>query len=115
MSRRNEDRLHDIVEALDAVDGHLERGTLSDGLIYDAVRMRLFEIGEAVKAIDPDILEHAPTVPWREIARMRDVLAHHYFDTDHAIVQDVVDQNLGQLRSAVEALIDGRRPSDGGA
>ena len=67
--------------------------------------MRLFEIGEAVKAIDDGVLAKAPTVPWREIARMRDVLAHHYFDTDHAIVQDVVDQHLGPLRSAVETLL----------
>jgi uncharacterized protein with HEPN domain len=60
-------------------------------LIYDAVRVRLVEIGEAVKGIDPDLLRDAPGVPWKEIARMRDHLAHRYFDTDHAIVQDIVD------------------------
>jgi len=105
LSRRDEAWLQDIVDALDAIEEHLERGTLDDGLVYDAVRMRLFEIGEAVKAIDPDLLGRAPQVPWREIARMRDVLAHHYFDTDHAIVQDVVDQNLEPLRAAAETLL----------
>lgn len=105
MSRRDEAWLQDILDALDAIDSHLEQGTLDDGLVYDAVRMRLFEIGEAVKAIDGDLLAKQPSVPWREIARMRDVLAHHYFDTDHAIVQDVVDQNLGSLRSGTTDLL----------
>ena len=37
---------------------------------------------------------------------MRDHLAHRYFDTDHAIVQDVVDNDLGRLAEAVESLTD---------
>lgn len=37
---------------------------------------------------------------------MRDHLAHDYFDTDHAIVQDVVDTELGPLLDAVRRLID---------
>lgn len=44
---------------------------------------------------------------------MRDHLAHQYFDTDHAIVQDVVDTELGPLLDAVHALID-REAGDAG-
>ncbi len=106
MSRQDEARLGDIVDALEAIRDHLTRGDLRDGLVYDAVRVRLIEIGEAVKGIDPDILDGAPGVPWKEIARMRDHLAHRYFDTDHAIVQDVVDNDLGRLAEAVESLTD---------
>lgn len=36
---------------------------------------------------------------------MRDHLAHRYFDTDHAIVQDVVENGLGPLSDAVQSLI----------
>ena len=106
MSRQDEARLGDIVDALEAIRDHLTRGDLRDGLVYDAVRVRLIEIGEAVKGIDPDILDGAPGVPWKEIARMRDHLTHRYFDTDHAIVQDVVDNDLGRLAEAVESLTD---------
>ena len=95
MSRHDRARVDDIAEALTAIHAHLERGDLHDGLVYDAVRVRLIEIGEAVKAISPGLLDEVPSIPWREIARMRDHLAHHYFDTDHAIVQDVVDNELG--------------------
>lgn len=74
--------------------------------MYDAVRVRLIEIGEAVKDISPDLLATAPEIPWKAIARMRDHLAHRYFDTDHAIVQDVVDNELEPLVHAVRALLD---------
>lgn len=112
MSRQDDARLGDIVEALDAIRDHLTRGDLHDGLIYDAVRVRLIEIGEAVKGIDPEVLAGAPDVPWREIARMRDHLAHRYFDTDHAIVQDVVDNDLGPLEDAVRSLLEGTDRGD---
>ena len=72
MSRQDEARLGDIVEAIAAIRDHLTRGDLHDGLVYDAVRVRLIEIGEAVKGIDPNLLDGAPDVPWKEIARMRD-------------------------------------------
>lgn len=106
MSRRDEDRLRDVADSLDAIRNHLTRGDLHDGLVYDAVRVRLIEIGEAVKDIAPELLEAAPGVPWKEIGRMRDHLTHRYFDTDRAVVQDVVDNDLESLAEAVQALID---------
>jgi uncharacterized protein with HEPN domain len=113
LSRQDDARLGDIVEALGAIRDHLSRGDLYDGMVYDAVRVRLIEIGEAVKGIDPDLLAGAPDVPWKEIARMRDHLAHRYFDTDHAIVQDVVDNDLGPLTEAVRSLLQGTDRDDG--
>jgi uncharacterized protein with HEPN domain len=115
LSRQDEARLGDIIEAVDAIRDHLTRGDLHDGLVYDAVRVRLIEIGEAVKGIDPDLLDCAPGVPWKEIARMRDHLAHRYFDTDHAIVQDVVDNDLDPLTDAVQSLIGQTNPDNGPA
>lgn len=53
MSRKDAARLGDIVEAVDAIRDHLTRGGLDDGLVYDAIRVRLIEIGEAVKASIP--------------------------------------------------------------
>ncbi len=106
MSRHDASRLADVVEAIEAIKDHLTRGELNDGLVYDAVRVRLIEIGEAVKGISPDLLETEPNIPWKAIARMRDHLAHRYFDTDHAIVQDVVANELEPLLNAVRLLLD---------
>ncbi|MGH9243809.1 MAG: HepT-like ribonuclease domain-containing protein [Acidimicrobiales bacterium] len=109
MSRRDVAWLLDIAAAIDAINGYLESGDLSEGIVYDACRARLIEIGEAVKGLDRDLLANEPAIPWRSIARMRDHLAHRYFDTDHAIVQDVVRNELSPLRAAVEALLERAR------
>jgi uncharacterized protein with HEPN domain len=104
VSRHDASRLDDLVQAVDAIRDHLTKGDLSEGLIYDAVRVRLIEIGEAVKGLSPELLETEPAIPWSAIARMRDHLAHHYFDTDHAIVQDIVDHELDPLLISVHSL-----------
>jgi uncharacterized protein with HEPN domain len=101
---RDRQRLADIQAAIDAIRSHLQRGGLSDGLVFDAVRIRLLEIGEAVKALPAELLDTQPGIPWRQIARMRDHLAHRYFDTAHAILQATVDDDLPELERAVRAL-----------
>jgi uncharacterized protein with HEPN domain len=104
VSYRERQRLADIQAAIDAIRSHLKRGDLSDGLVFDAVRIRLLEIGEAVKALPDDLLAGQPSIPWRQITRMRDHLAHRYFDTAHAILQATIDEDLPDLERAVLAL-----------
>jgi uncharacterized protein with HEPN domain len=104
VSYRDRQRLADIQAAIDAIRSHLDRGDLSDGLIFDAIRIRLLEIGEAVKALPDDLLATQPSIPWQQIARMRDHLAHRYFDTAHAILQATVDDDLPDLERAIQAL-----------
>ena len=72
MTRYRRQRLLDVQAALDAIDSHVQRGDLSDGMVFDAVRVRLIAIGEAVKALPPELLASAPELPRSEIARMRD-------------------------------------------
>ncbi len=105
MSRHDRQRLDDTIAAIEAIRAHLGRGDLSDGLIFDAVRVRLIEIGEAVKALSNELLAHQPDVPWAQIAAMRDHLAHRYFDTSHAILSTTVRDDLPELERAVRALI----------
>jgi len=104
VSHRERQRLSDIQAAIDAISSHLQRGSLSDGLIFDAVRIRLLEIGEAVKALPDDLLATQPSIPWGQIARMRDHLAHRYFDAAHAILQATVDEDLPELERAIRFL-----------
>ena len=108
MSRTSAHRLADILAACDAIDAHLARGPaddpLGDGLVFDAVRARLMEIGEAVKDLPGEVTAAEPDLPWREIAGMRDRLAHRYFDTSHAILVATVREDLPELRAAVERL-----------
>ena len=112
MTYRDRQRLADIQAAIDAIRSHLGRGELNDGLVFDAVRIRLLEIGEAVKALPPELLATQPSIPWRQVARMRDHLAHRYFDTSHAILQATIDEDLPQLEVAVQALTEALPPDE---
>jgi uncharacterized protein with HEPN domain len=78
VSYRDEHRLTDIAEAIAAIASHRQRGNMSDGLIFDAIPIRLLEIGEAVKALPTELTASEPAIPWSQIARMRDHLAHRY-------------------------------------
>jgi uncharacterized protein with HEPN domain len=101
---RDRQRLADVQAAIDAIRSHLQRGTLADALVFDAVRIRLLEIGEAVKALPAEILDTQPAIPWSQITRMRDHLAHRCFDTAHAILQATVDDDLPELERAIQAM-----------
>lgn len=105
MSRHDDQRLADILAAATAIAEHTSRGGLDDGLVFDAVRVRLIEIGEAVKAIDPALLAREPTIPWVDVAGMRNHLAHRYFDTAHSIVAATVTDDLPPLVAAVNRLL----------
>ena len=104
MTRRIVDRLDDITAAAEAIRAHMERGPLTDGLIFDAVRIRLVEIGEAVKALPAEVTGSEPEVPWRDVAGMRDFLAHRYFDTAFGVLAHTVERELPLLETAVQRL-----------
>jgi uncharacterized protein with HEPN domain len=106
VTRRDHQRLEDILDAIEAIRGHLQRGDLEDGLIFDAVRVRLIEIGEAVKALSAELVASENELPWTQIAGMRDRLAHRYFDTSHAIVRATVSEELPELEAAVRRLAE---------
>ena len=104
MKRYDSQRLDDVDTTVTAIRSHRTRGDLSVGLVFDAVRIRLLEIGEAVKAISPALLTTEPGIPWKDIAAMCDQPAHRYFDTDHGIVQGTVNDDLEPLLAAVHRL-----------
>lgn len=106
MTRRDRQRLEDVLAAIEAIHRHLQRGSVDDGLVFDAVRVRLIEIGEAAEALPSALLAEEPSLPWPQIAAMRDRLAHRYFDTSHAIVSATVAEDLPEVEAAVHRLLD---------
>jgi uncharacterized protein with HEPN domain len=109
LSRRTAARLIDIAVACERITEYVARAEISDDIVFDAIRMRLVEIGEAVKDLDDETRHLAPELPWDEIARMRDMLAHRYFDTTHAIVAATARDDVPRLAEAVRRML-GREP-----
>jgi uncharacterized protein with HEPN domain len=111
VSRPDRERLRDIRAACRAIMSYIAREDIDDDIVFDAIRVRLIEIGEAVKDIDPKLLASEPAIPWADISRMRDQLAHRYFDTAHSIVRATANNDVPVLASAVERLY-GRTTED---
>ncbi|WP_158615069.1 DUF86 domain-containing protein [Cellulomonas sp. PhB150] len=65
----------------------------------DAITYRIITIGEAAKALSSEA-RAGSDVSWSDIARMRDLLTHHYHRRDVAVVRATVDGHLDALRRA---------------
>lgn len=71
----------------------------------DAVVRNLQIIGEAAKKIPEEICNKSQNIEWREIAGMRDILVHDYFEVDIDIVWDVVENQINELAEEVNWLL----------
>ena len=101
--------LEDILEAGEKIlrfcGGMDESAFASNDQVQDAVLRNLEVIGEAVKRLPVAWTERKPSVPWRDIAGFRDVIAHAYFGVDLGIVWSIVQDDLNPLILAVLDLL----------
>lgn len=70
---------------------------VSNEMAYDATLRNLEIIGEAAKHIPDEVRTRYPHVPWRQMAGLRDVLAHAYFGLDEAVLWDIVRNEVPPL------------------
>ncbi|MBK8277275.1 MAG: DUF86 domain-containing protein [Nitrospira sp.] len=74
---------------------------LEDEKTFDTVVRNLEVIGEAVKKLPEDLRTQHPSVEWKKIAGLRDILIHEYFGLDSEIVWDIVKNKVPTLNQAV--------------
>lgn len=71
--------------------------------------MLIEAIGEGVKKVDAktdgQLLVLRNEIPWRQVKRMRDHIAHGYFDINVDFVWDVIQNDIEPLRQAIRYLI----------
>jgi uncharacterized protein with HEPN domain len=102
--------LEDILDAINKIDDYIaSTRSLTEfkrnSLVFDAVVRNLEIIGEAVKNLSGDLKKNHSEIEWKNIAGMRDILAHAYFGIDHSIVWDIVRTKLPELKAAVSEML----------
>ena len=106
--RLDEDRLLDILEAIEAIERYTVdgKGEFDRNELVRVWCLRHIEIvGEAAARISPEAQAKAADIPWKQIVGMRNTLVHAYFDVDWNEVWNVVAKDLQPLRQAVKRLL----------
>ena len=106
--RRDQDYVYDIWEAMDRILSYtsgLDYGQfMKDKKTQDAVLRNLQVMGEATKKLSRQLRDAYPTIPWREIAGMRDKVVHEYFGINYDIVWTVISRDIPQVFPHVERI-----------
>ena len=93
--------LDDLIESAEKIQRFLKGQSLdtfvADELLFDAVLFNLEVIGEAVKKLPQDAKSMAPEADWTGPARMRDLIAHHYFSVEPQIVWEAATRHAPRI------------------
>lgn len=100
-----------IIERTAVVEDPNEFLCSPDGMLrLDAICMNLIALGEAVKGLDKlthsELLPRYPEVYWNGVMRMRDKIAHHYFEVDTDVVFKTIQDDVPPMLRIIERMID---------
>ena len=94
----------------DTVDGR-ERFMASHTL-QDAVLRSLQVMAESTQRLSETAKATQPHIEWRKIATFRNILVHDYLGIDLDTVWDITQQNLPELKHAVEEMLRTSQTND---
>ncbi len=70
---------------------------LENLMVQDAIVRQLEIIGEATKKISLDFRNQHQSIPWIDMAAMRDKLIHDYIDVDFNMVWNTASEDIPKL------------------
>jgi uncharacterized protein with HEPN domain len=100
--------LAQILERVEKIISYTESGKesfLSNPIVQDAVIRNLEVIGEAAKRIPDEYKASLPTIPWRGLAGLRDVLIHQYEGVSLDEVWTIVERDIPSLRNTITKIL----------
>ena len=96
-------RLQERSLEIQSVNDYLTSPTGMEKL--DAACMVLIALGESVKTLDKltnkKLLPTYPSIDWKGVMGVRDIIAHHYFEVDPDAVFDIIKNDLNPLKEAI--------------
>ena len=96
-----------LLQSKRVLAGSLTNNSLPTGKKRQSVAYNIEVIGEAANAIDREIQEKYPSIPWSDFIGMRNVLVHGYIKTHWLTVwttatteMDALEENVKDMRAA---------------
>jgi len=102
------ERLRHILDAIEQTEKYSVQGEEAfrqSDLLQNWMVRHIQVIGEAARALSPQLRNRHPEIPWADIIGMRHVLVHDYFEIDLNLVWLVVSRDLSSLKREIEAIL----------
>ncbi|NCQ17845.1 MAG: hypothetical protein COZ80_13145 [Ignavibacteria bacterium CG_4_8_14_3_um_filter_37_9] len=107
---RDQSYLLDVFESSKIISSYLDQKTIEDFLedvqLQDSVIRRLEIIGEATARISVDTQNLYPSIPWREMKGMRNLLIHEYDEIDTELVWKTAKEDIPSLVVQLSKIIN---------
>ena len=102
------EKLEERTKSIHSVDDFLS--STSGMVLLDATCMLLIAIGESLKNLDKvtngELLPTYPSIPWKNVKGLRDIIANHYFDVDAAQILWIIKNEISPLKEAIRFFIN---------
>jgi len=109
MKRDIRQYLEDILDSTNAILEICKDRTMAEvignRMFRDAILHNFHVIGEAAKNVPAQLKDKYPDIPWKDMAGMRDKLAHSYFSIDPDIIWKTIQERLPKLKSGMDRVL----------
>ena len=100
--------IHDGIRRIRDYTRDGRQAYFADTKTQDAVMRNIEIIGQAVKDFGVDELAaRDASIPWKQVAGMRDMLAHRYLGIDIEMTWEVVERDLAPINATIEEIAAG--------
>ncbi len=108
VERDYRDYLQDIIDSINDIGNFIEGMTFDDfkkdRKTSNAVIRSIEVIGEATKKIPDSVRDKNPSIPWKNMAGMRDKMIHEYFGVDLEILWKTATEDVPPIKSSIKEL-----------
>ena len=78
---------------------------LASSVHVNALALCILQIGELSTVLSDEFKDAHPEMPWRDIKRMRNIVAHHYGSFNREMLWNTVQTDIPQLRQFCEDVL----------
>jgi uncharacterized protein with HEPN domain len=110
--------LQDILDSITEIVDHtpsVQRDFDADKLVQSHVLRHLQIIGEAAWRLPNELKDRHPEIPWRQMAGMRHVLVHDYFEVNWGRVYQTAREDIPALELPITAILNSLPADDSSA
>lgn len=111
MRKADKERLQKIVSYWDELRAEIDLSNITKQKILTDTKTQwmittpLYNIGEQVYKLTPELKNNYPNMPWYKVAGFRHRLVHEYEEIDWEIVSDIIFSHMDDFVNSVREIL----------